>query len=86
MNLQLGMVMDPIESIKSYKDSSFAMMLAAQKKGWRIHYMQPRDLYLDNSRVYARRQIIKVHDDKHLNSHTNMCSSSPLIALTHAAD
>ena len=65
MNLQLGMVMDPIESIKSYKDSSFAMMLAAQKKGWRIHYMQPRDLYLDNSRVYARRQIIKVHDDKH---------------------
>ncbi len=65
MNLQLGMVMDPIESIKVYKDSSFAMMLAAQKKGWRIHYMQPHDLYLDNSRVYGRRQIIKVQDDKH---------------------
>jgi glutathione synthase len=65
MNLQLGIVMDPIESIKVYKDSSFAMMLAAQKKGWPVHYMQPHDLYLNNSRVYGRRQLIKVTDDKH---------------------
>ena len=64
MSLQLGIVMDPIESIKVYKDSSFAMLLAAQKKGWRLHYMRPHDLYLDNSRVYGRRQIIKVQDNK----------------------
>lgn len=65
MNLQLGIIMDPIESIKIYKDSSFAMLLAARKKGWRLHYMQPRDLYLDNSRVYGHRQLLKVFDDKH---------------------
>lgn len=65
MNLQLGIIMDPIESIKVYKDSSFAMMLAAQKKGWRIHYMQPGDLYLNNSRVYGHRQLLKVFDDKY---------------------
>jgi glutathione synthase len=64
MNLQLGIIMDPIESITIYKDSSFAMLLAAQKKGWDIHYMQPGDLYLNNSRVYGHRQSLKVFDDK----------------------
>lgn len=64
MSLQLGIIMDPIESIKVYKDSSFAMLLAAQKKGWHIHYMQPRDLYLNNSRVYGSRQSLRVFDDK----------------------
>lgn len=34
MTLNIGIVMDPVESIKPYKDSSLAMMLAAQKKGW----------------------------------------------------
>jgi glutathione synthase len=64
MSLQLGIIMDPIESIKVYKDSSFAMLLAAQKKGWQIHYMQPQDLYLNNSRVYGHRQLLRVFDDK----------------------
>ena len=64
MSLQLGIIMDPIESIKVYKDSSFAMLLAAQKKGWHIHYMQPQDLYLNNSRVYGHRQLLRVFDNK----------------------
>ena len=31
-----GVVMDPIDSIKSKKDSSFAMLLAAQARGWSL--------------------------------------------------
>ena len=34
MTRKLGIIMDPIERIKIAKDSSFAMMLAAQKRGW----------------------------------------------------
>jgi len=63
MTHKLGIVMDPIESIKTYKDSSFAMLLAAQKKGWEIHYMQQADIYLDNDTVFAYSQILKVQDD-----------------------
>ena len=37
---KLGIVMDAIESIKSYKDSSFAMLLEAQRRGWEIHYIR----------------------------------------------
>ena len=46
MTLNIGIVMDPIESIKPYKDSSLAMMLAAQRKGWKLHYIQQSGLYL----------------------------------------
>lgn len=64
MTTKIGIVMDPIESIKTYKDSSFAMILAAQKKGWEVHYMQQRDLWLHGGRAYGRTQIISVVDQK----------------------
>lgn len=63
MNLKLGIVMDPIESIKTYKDSSFAMLLAAQKKGWPIYYMQQNDLFSTNGRVFANTQQLRVDDN-----------------------
>ena len=37
--IQLGIVMDPISAINIKKDSSFAMLLAAQAKGWASYYM-----------------------------------------------
>ena len=39
MSRTIGIVMDPIENITIKKDSSFAMMLAAQRRGWTIHYL-----------------------------------------------
>lgn len=63
MQLKLGIIMDPIESIKTYKDSSFAMLLAAQKKNWPIYYMQQSDVYLENAQVYANCQRIQVDDN-----------------------
>ena len=35
MTIHIGIVMDDINNIKTVKDSSFAMMIAAQKKGGR---------------------------------------------------
>ena len=60
---KLGIVMDPIEQIKPWKDSSFAMMLEAQNRGWQIFYMRIDDLYMDNSVSYANYQMIDVIDD-----------------------
>ena len=45
MTIKLGIVMDPIESIDFKKDSSLAMLLAAQKRGWQLFYMEQQDLY-----------------------------------------
>ena len=55
--------MDPLEGIKMVKDSSFAMLLAAQKRGWSIHYMQPSDLYMNNSVARAKACITQVEDN-----------------------
>jgi len=59
----LGIVMDPIESIKPWKDSSFAMLLEAQKRGWPIRYMQQNDLFIDNGRCFCRYQTLLVTDN-----------------------
>ncbi len=63
MNYRLGVVMDPIGSIKIHKDSTFAMLLAAQQRGWSLHYMELADLFLANGEVQARMQRLEVTDD-----------------------
>jgi len=63
VKLNIGIVMDPVESIKPYKDSSLAMMLAAQKKGWTLHYIRQEGLYLSHGRVMVDFQNIRVSDD-----------------------
>ena len=63
MTRKLGIIMDPIESIKISKDSSFAMLLAAQKKGWEIHYMQQADIFMDCDMIFSQTRILKIMDD-----------------------
>ena len=60
----LGVVMDPIESIKPAKDTTLAMMLEAQRRGWRIAYMQQRDLYLRDGAARALMTEIRVEDSR----------------------
>ena len=61
-SISLGFIIDPIETINTLKDSSFAMMLAAQKRGWTLFYMQQDDLYLRDGVVYAHMQTVTVID------------------------
>jgi len=63
MSLTLGIVMDPIESIVPYKDTTLAMMLAASARGWTINVMQQADLYLVQGRAFAEQRKVQVFDD-----------------------
>jgi glutathione synthase len=63
MTCTLGVVMDPIESINIKKDSTFAMLLAAQRRGWPLFYMEVADLFLAEGRVKARTRRLAVRDD-----------------------
>ncbi|MGZ8223678.1 MAG: glutathione synthase [Methylobacter sp.] len=60
MLIKLGMVMDSIAHINIKKDTSFAMLLEAQSRGWELHYMELNDLYLRNGRAYARTRTLQV--------------------------
>lgn len=63
MKIKLGMVMDPIDRINIKKDTSFAMLLEAQARGWELHYMELNDLYMRNGRAFARTRNIQVQRD-----------------------
>lgn len=60
--LKVGIVMDPIANIKPYKDSSFAMLLEAQRRGHELIYMQPEDIFLENGKPFANVSELKVWD------------------------
>lgn len=63
MTIKLGIVMDPISTVKVAKDSSMAMMLEAQKRGYEIYYMEMQDLYLDQGECRATVARVTVFDD-----------------------
>jgi len=60
--MKLGMVMDPIAGIKPYKDSSFAMLLAAQRRGWECWYFELGDLLLRDGVAYGHTRRVRVMD------------------------
>ncbi len=64
--VKVGFIIDPLTSLKVYKDSSVAMMLAAQKKGWQIHTLEQADLYVENNHASARTRIIKLTENSEL--------------------
>ncbi|MGP1944908.1 MAG: glutathione synthase [Arsenophonus sp. ET-LJ4-MAG3] len=62
--IKLGIVMDPISTIKIKKDSSFAMLLEAERRKYEIYYMEIDDLYLLQEEAYAyTRKLIKIKQD-----------------------
>lgn len=59
----LGVIMDPISGINPKKDTTLALLLAAQRRHWPIFYMEARDLFLVNEKPYARMRRLQVKDD-----------------------
>lgn len=62
MSYSVGVVMDPITQIKPHKDTSFAMMLEAQRRGATLFYLEMSSLYLDNGKPMGKVSRISVQD------------------------
>ncbi|BBO26668.1 glutathione synthetase [Alteromonas sp. I4] len=62
MTYTVGVVMDPIAKIKPEKDTSFAMMLEAQRRGATLVYFELSDLYIDNGAPKGIGQQVTVRD------------------------
>ena len=59
-----GVIMDPIGSIKPYKDTTLALMLAAQARGWALRYFEMGDLWLRDGVAMGRARTLRVFDDR----------------------
>ena len=63
MGTTLGVVMDPIQLISFQKDSTLAILLAAQRQGFELFYMQQQDLFLENGEPRASITPLRVFND-----------------------
>ncbi len=61
--LDVIVVMDPIAQIKIAKDTTFAMLLEAQRRGHRLHYVRPGGLALEGGAAVAETAPLQVRDD-----------------------
>jgi glutathione synthase len=62
-HFRLGVVMDPIDAIKYSKDSTLAMLVAAQARGFDLTYMEQSDLSLRDGIAYCRARPLTVRSD-----------------------
>ncbi len=60
--LDVVVVMDPIGSVRIAKDSTFAMLLEAQRRGHRLHYVRPGGLSVRGARAVAAAATLHVRD------------------------
>jgi len=60
--IRVAVVMDPIEDIKPAKDTSLAMMLAAQRRGWELSYLELCHLWLRDGVALGRAHTVTVRD------------------------
>lgn len=62
--MRIGVQMDPIESIAIEGDTSFALMLEAQRRGHEVWWFPPQDLYMANGLLRAFARQVKLADAK----------------------
>lgn len=63
MTIKLGVVMDPIADINYKKDTTLAMLWAAQARDWQLFYMEQKDLYLRDGEARASMSPLTVFHD-----------------------
>jgi glutathione synthase len=61
--LNLAVVMDPIADIKPAKDTTLAMLLAAQRRGWQLSYLELQHVWLRDGVAWGRACPVTVRDD-----------------------
>ena len=71
--------MDPIESINYKKDSTLAMLLEAQTRGYSLYYCQTTDLSIQNEQAFAHLQSLRVKQDP--KNYYKLKDSAPLTPL-----
>ncbi|MCP5557914.1 MAG: glutathione synthase [Verrucomicrobiaceae bacterium] len=60
---RLGVVMDPLETVRPEGDSTLAMLIAAQRRGWSLVTMDTPDLRLHDGQAMASMRRVRVFDD-----------------------
>lgn len=61
--MKIAIILDPLETIKTYKDSTYAIMRAAHARGHALHVMEQQDVVLAEGSVTAFSRRLEMVDD-----------------------
>jgi glutathione synthase len=61
--MKIAFLADPLANFKTYKDSTYAMMVEAAKRGHTVYAFEQKDMALDSGVVYARAAEITMTGD-----------------------
>ncbi|GGE08319.1 glutathione synthetase [Polymorphobacter glacialis] len=84
MSLRVAVQMDPIETVKIGGDSTFALMLEAQKRGHTLSHYAATALSAEQGRVRARARRLTVKPE--LGAHYEWAGDPATIDLGHDSD
>lgn len=62
--MKLAMIMDPIATVKTWKDTSFRLLLEAQQRGYELYYLEMSDLSVVMGEPMASARSVQVTDQK----------------------
>lgn len=61
--MNIGFLTDPLSKMHIKKDTTFAMLLASQERGWKNHIILPEHIWLQDGIAWGRMQSVVVMDD-----------------------
>jgi len=76
--MDIAFIVDPLDSLKAYKDSSISMMRAAARRGHSIHAFEQTDLMWRGGRAAANAVPLTIHAD---NAHWHDAGTAAVRAL-----
>ena len=80
--MEFAFVLDPLDSLKAYKDTSVAMMRALQARGHLLFALEQSDIFWDNGKSHAHVRSLTVNDDDHDWYRTGEPITRPLASFT----
>ena len=76
--MKIAVILDPLESIKPYKDTSYAIMREAAKRGHSLHVLMQEDLILREGIVFGLAHRLKLTEDPLMWYHIDPVETIPL--------
>src|SRR5438552_17992179 len=58
--MRIGFLMDPLENVRVFHDSTFALMLECQRRGLEVRELRQEWLYVADSKAHARMRTVEV--------------------------
>lgn len=77
--MKIAVLMDSLDQLKPYKDTSIAMIKSAKARGWDCVYFTQNDLWCSNGQAYARVYDLQIGDEHSPNwAESKLIGDAPL--------